>query len=178
MSYPSVTQVLSPWANYDSIPPHVLAQAQERGIRVHGACFATALGVWFPKLPPEWHGYLTSFENWLNDYVADIVLVEPELVCKKKKLKGHPDFILQMKGDGCLSIPDLKTPLSHSRAWAPQCAGYRYLATESGYPVGRNFALRLKPDGKPALMNEYTGNYAHDLSILYNALACWRYFNG
>jgi len=176
-NYPSVTQVLSPWGAYNSIPPETLKNAQERGIRVHGACFSTILGLWFPPLPNEWQGYLDSFINWFNQYVSKIILVEPELVCHTKKLKGHPDLILQMKGDECLSIPDLKTPLAHSRAWAPQCAGYRYLASVSDYQVERNFSLRLRPDGKPALMNEYSGNYHFDLSILYNALACWRYFN-
>lgn len=179
MKFPSVTQVLSPWGAYNTIPTEVLRQAQERGKVVHAACFAVASGLWHPKLSEEHQGYLDSFVNWLDSYVQEVVLVEPEFVCEKKGFVGHPDFVLVMKGDGGLySIPDLKTPLTHSRAWGPQCAAYQYLAAINKYPVGRIFSIRLRPDGSPALLNEYTGTFPYELTIFFNALACWKYFKG
>ena len=91
---------------------------------------------------------------------------------------GHPDLLVKFKGEATNTIVDLKTPLAKSKTWGPQCAAYRALAVEKLYPVTRNLALQLRPDGSSALATEYSGNLFYDMGIFNNALACWWYFNG
>jgi len=179
MQIPSVTQVLSPWSKYDAIPPEVLQAAQERGIRVHGACFAICLGLWSPPIPEEWQGYVKSFRWWLENAVAEIILVEPELrsAPPNPQFEGHPDLVVRMVGESYLSLADLKTPVNHFKSWAVQCAAYKKLCLDNGYEVRRIFSLRIAKDGSPPKANDYTGSYEFDLGIFLNALACWRYFN-
>lgn len=173
-----MTTVLSPFQDFSRVRPDVLEAACERGSKVHAAAAAYALEVWSPALPEELQGYFTSFTTWFDAYVDEVVLVEPEWIDEELGYGGHPDLLCRMRGDSFLSLPDLKTPLAGQKSWGPQCSAYRRLGIKKGYDVRRNFSVRLRPNGAPALVTEYSGNYEFDLGIFLNALAVFKYFNG
>lgn len=175
---PTVTEVLSPWSDFSKIRPDVLELAAERGSMVHRACGAMAKGVWAPQVPLEYAGYVESFRGWLYQYVEDVLLVEPKLVHPVYGYCGHPDLIVRMKGDDVYSLPDLKTPAVTYKTWRPQMAGYKELSESNGYPIGRVFSVRLKKDGKPPIIDEYTGSLAGDFAIFLSCLQAWKYFKG
>ncbi len=174
-TYPSVTEVLSPWADWSKIPPKVLAHAAARGTRVHAACAAIAMGLW-PVVDEETEGYVDSFRNWFGAAVAEVVLCEAELVEKAMGYCGHPDLIVRIHGDEGLTVADLKTPATKNPLWGPQVAAYRHLATVHGFKVERCMSVRLKKDGSRAIVDEYTPSQ-QDWAKFVCALNAWKAFN-
>ncbi|MHC1788262.1 hypothetical protein [Solidesulfovibrio sp.] len=175
--YPSVTTVLSPWANFSRVPDDVLAHAAERGTLVHRACACRLKGLWSPPVTAECAGYVLSFESWAH-VIADVVLCEDELIDEDAGYQGHPDLICRLHGDDCLTLIDFKTPLARAKAWRPQLAAYQALAVKRGLDVRRLMSVRLKKTAGRPIVNESTATAAHDLAVFRNALACWKYFNG
>ena len=175
---PSVTTVLDSWADLSGIPAGTLRAAAERGSAVHRACGALASGLWAPPLPEEYAGYVQSFSRWFEAAVKEVILVEPAFVHPVYGYCGHPDMIVRLKGDSCLTLVDEKTPLSPAKTWRPQLAAYVELSEVNGYPIGRSLAARLRKSGAPALVNEYTGTLAGDLSVFLSCLTAWKYFKG
>lgn len=174
---PSVTRILSPWADFSRVPDDVLAHAAERGTIVHRACACRLKGLWSPPLAEECAGYVQSFASWAH-VVADVVLCEDELIDDREGYQGHPDLICRLHGDDVLTVVDFKTPLAKAKAWRPQLAAYRALAQAAGHDVQRLMSVRLRKDGGRPIVNESTATAAHDLAVFRNALACWKYFNG
>ncbi|UJX41733.1 PD-(D/E)XK nuclease family protein [Desulfovibrio sp. JY] len=174
---PSVTRILSPWADFSRVPDDVLAHAAERGTLVHRACACRLTGVWSPPVSPEVAGYVLSFEQWAP-IVTDVILCEEELVDEAAGYQGHPDLICRLQGDNFLSVIDFKTPLARAKAWRPQLAAYQALARKRGLDVRRLMSVRLKKSAGRPIVNESTATAAHDLAVFRNALACWQYFNG
>lgn len=178
MKTPSVTTVLAPYSDFSNVRPDVLEAASERGSMVHRACGAMAKGVWAPRVPDEYAGYVESFSIWLHQAVEDVLLVEPELVHPVHGYCGHPDLIVRIKGDETYSLPDLKTPAVTYKPWRVQLAAYRELSEANGYPIGRVFSVRLKKNGKPPIINEYTSSMTGDFSIFLSCLNVWKFFKG
>lgn len=176
--FPSVTTVLSPWADFSGIRPAVLQAAAERGTQVHRACAAHATGLWSPPLPSELAGYMRSFTSWFESAVDEVILAEGDFIHPVYGYSGHPDLIVRMKGDSGLTLPDLKTPLSPARTWRPQLAAYTELARVNGYDISRDIAVRLRKSGAPAIVNEYTGTLSGDFAIFLSCLQAWKYFKG
>jgi hypothetical protein len=174
---PSVTQVIAPFTDYSRIPPHILAQASERGSRVHGICAARVQGLWHPPVGDDLAGYIRSFDAWAL-VVADLVLAEAELVDAALGYAGHPDLILRVHGDEGLSLVDLKTPVALHWVWRAQLAAYRNLAEVNGHQISRVFSLRLAKDGGQAKLDEYTGTTRADFAGFIAALNAYRYFKG
>jgi len=175
--YPSVTQILSPWADFSGVPPHVLAAASERGTRVHQACLTEAVGGWVMAdelVAP----YLASFQKWLPR--VEVIAVEFEVTDHTMGYLGHPDLLVRFKGDQGYSLIDLKTPRVYNPIWRAQLAAYKGAAlTMPEYSnIQRLASLRLSPEGKPPILNESTATYALDLNGFYNSLAAWKYFQG
>lgn len=175
--YPSVTQVLQPYADFGQIPEAVLAHAAERGQTVHRACAAVARGQWVPPLGDEIDGYVASFRAWFGLAVVEVVAVEERLYNHVLGYCGQPDIICRLKGDreGLLTLIDLKTPTTEGRLWAMQLAAYRELAEHNGITVDRVVILRLKPDGGRPILTEYTSNNLIARAAWLNALNVWRY---
>lgn len=175
--FPSVTTVLSPFADFSRVRPEVLEHAAQRGTKVHALCEAYAQGLWIPRIDEECAGYFDSFKRWFDATVVEVLAQEVELVDEQKGYMGHPDMICRIKGDNDAVMIDLKTPAAQSPAWRLQLAAYWRLGTLAGYPITRSGSLRLKKDGSRAIFNEYTGSHAHDLNVFLNCLAAWKYFN-
>lgn len=177
MRSPSVTTVLSPWADFSMVREDVLKAACDRGTMVHNAMAAHALGLFVPKLPEGYQGYFDSGRRWFDRFVSEVILVEPELIDKDFGFCGHPDLICGLKSCTGYAIPDYKTAQTPSKTWAPQLAGYKRLAEKEGYHIHRLFNVILKPDGKMAKVVEYL-NSPNDFKAFLSALNCWKYFIG
>lgn len=179
MNLPSVTQVLSPYADFSMVPPDVLEAAADRGSKVHAICAGIALGEWVPKPPPELSGYVNSFRHWFQ-YVDQVWLVEEELVDQTYGFMGHPDLAVSLIGDDdFIRVVDLKTPATKTPTWAAQIAAYNNLVSRAfpGRAIRRSGTLRLRKDGRPPIFDEYQES-ARDLLAFLSALTAWKYFKG
>lgn len=172
----SVTEVLSPFADFSRVNPTTLENAAARGSRVHSICAAIAQDLWVPEIPDECAGYIESFRGWF-EYVDEVVGVEVELKDLDLGFVGHLDLMLKLRGDFDLSITDLKTPVTKHPLWKAQLAAYKHLAEKAGYKIKRVFSLRLSPEGKAPKVEEYLDS-AQDLRAFLAALTAYRYFKG
>ncbi len=174
MSYPSVTEILSPYSDFSKVPADRLATAAERGSRVHGICAAIVQGLWVPSIPDDCAGYVASFKKWLDVANPEIVLSEKELVHPAFKYLGHPDLIVRFPTDSDQTVVDFKTPLAKQKTWALQLAAYRELARANGYDVKRLGSLRLKPDGGFPIFDEHR-DHGRAWTAFMGALSAWNY---
>ena len=172
--YPSVTTILAPWSNFDSVPPEILAKAADRGTRVHAACHAEIKGLWaVPEIDVA--PFLQSFRSWLPYF--EVIESEFELIDSTLGYMGHPDILGRFKGDKGLTLIDLKTPIAFNPLWRAQLAAYKQLAGTNGYKVDRTASLRLSRKGRMPILNELTGHIGVDLAGFMSALEAWKYFN-
>lgn len=176
MKLPSVTKILSPWQDFSKVPPEVLANAADRGVRVHQACSTLIQGLWFSEPPEDIYGYVESFANWVDTADPICVAAEVELVDISLGFCGHPDLICLIGPD--VIVIDLKTPASPAASWRLQLAAYHHLANINGYAVNRTATLRLSKDGKPAKFDEFTATTNTDFAVFLNCLSAYRYFKG
>lgn len=174
MQYPSVTQILRPWQDFSGIPPEVLANAAERGTRVHAACAALALDLPVYGLAPMSDDllYVESFQRWLDGTVAAVLAVEQEYIDHALGFRGHPDLVCLLKRSPDVVVVDIKTGQTFSRAWAVQLAAYAHLTGAQ-----RCLTVRLKADGSRPVVNEIT-NWQREFAVFLNALSVYKYFNG
>ena len=180
MSYPSVTQILSVYQDFSMVPENVLHMACERGQRVHAICAAIAKGLFVPTnvVTPDIAGYVASFQKWF-EYVEKVHLVEEELTHTGFGYMGHPDLVVTIKGDSEPSLWDLKTPAIVGPTWKAQLAAYDKLIHEdTNLKPNRCGSIRLKPNGKPPILDEYTGYKEDAFTAFLSALNAYRYFKG
>lgn len=174
----SVTEVLSPWSDYSSVPPDRLAAAAERGKRIHAAAAAKLTGTFLVvPLHPEDAGLWESLSSWMDSEISDVFDVEPELIDEKMGFIGHPDLLCCVRKRYC--VVDWKTPQTEQPTWKIQLGAYVHLAIQARKyvsPVWRGMAVQPHPEGKPAKATPYLGT-AQDLSIFLSALNAYRYFN-
>jgi len=181
--YPSVTEVLSPYSGYDTIPPWHLEKAAERGTIVHAHCAAIALGQWTPTPKEEYRGYIQSARLWFDAFVDEILLVEEELMDPELCYCGHPDLIVRSQKLGGVILPDFKTPVNvHRKIWGAQLTAYENLARKDFRftlpPINRLGSLRLNKDGAMAKFDEFTENRVACWAAFYGALMAHRFFIG
>lgn len=169
---PSVTQVLSPYQNFDRVRQTVLKTAAERGTIVHRLCVGIARRL-FIQAPEELCGYVTSFQSWWYGAVDSLVAAEEKFIDHRLGYCGHPDLVVKIAGDDVLTVVDLKTPSAVGKTWACQLAAYGHLIG-----AGRILSLRLKPNGSPPIINEFTDKQGYHFAAFCAALSVWRYFNG
>lgn len=174
---PTVTQVLKPWSNFDAIPPAVLQAACERGTILHAAYASHALGLWVSPIPESYQGFFDSWRRWFDAAVTRVVAVEPQLECKKYGFRGHPDAIVEIRGDNGLTLPDWKNGQTELKSWRLQTAAYHHLADEE-YGVKRTIIVQPRPDGKRAMVREYSGTLFYDFGVFLNCLSAFNFFNG
>lgn len=110
-SYSQVQGVLDPDA-FSSVPPDVLAAAQQRGTDLHvlfGLLLLSRLQLCEKPARPDGPlgGYFDAMERFVTDHEPTPIRVEESSVNDKLKYAGTPDCLLEMKGG--LTLPDLKT---------------------------------------------------------------------
>jgi len=178
LRYPSSTQILGVFVDFDKIPAHILSYATERGQLVHRICSVEAEGLpYYGKIPSDSIGYILSFRQWLEVAVDEVVLVEKRLYDDDLGYCGQPDLVVRMKGDDFLSVPDLKTPKAVQRIWRGQLASYLSLVKKAGYDARRAFSVRLRDNGALPIIDEYTDD-ARDMAAFISALTAYKYFKG
>jgi len=182
-SWPSVTQVMSPWTAQAlaAIPEKTLAAAADRGTGVHLYCAQVARGAFVFGAPAEYEGYIKSFERWFFTQVKEVILAERRLYDEGLCFHGKPDLIVRQV-DGRLALVDLKTPVAHQKSWGMQLAAYKRLADVNGYHVDVAGTLRLDPAGKVPKMKWYEGsgrtsNDSQALSAFLSALTVWNFLH-
>ena len=175
---PSVTQVLSPFADFSKIPEGVLEYAAWRGTEVHRlcACYAKGLPI-IGEVKPSCAGFLLSYQQWFDRCVEKVHLVEAELTHPAYGYCGHPDLIATLRGDPGPTMIDLKTPAVESPTWKGQLSAYDELARVNDRPVIRCGSLMLKRDGGIAKFKEYKRD-GRDLAAFLAALTAFRFFGG
>jgi len=180
-NWPSVTEILSPWTNFNHVHPEVLEKACLRGSITHSyieKIIKKELDseMVLMMIQEDYRGYVESFLKWY-ELVGEIIFCEDELICRTNRFKGHPDLVCRSR-NGKLWLIDFKTARAHSKSWKLQLRAYSYLVEvtldESPDIVA---TLRLDTDGKHPKLDQYKQNYS-DLAIFLSALNVWRYFNG
>jgi hypothetical protein len=149
MGYPRVTKILEKYFEAAGIPEDTLAAAQDRGIAVHAANAAYALGFW-SSVPEQYQGFFDSFKRWFDVYVQEVISVEMELVHDVWQYQGHADLIAKVIGyvtaTPVIAVIDYKTPVTAKNSWRMQCAAY-VEASRKDYGVEVGGALQLRKDG-------------------------------
>jgi hypothetical protein len=174
--FPSVTKVLQPYADFSMIKPDVLQAASERGTAVHDACFAYATGLPSFGMDDDVKGYFESFKRWFDAMVKEVLLCEIRLIDEQHGFHGEPDLVVKAK-NGEVMLIDVKTPISKSKGWRLQMAGYARLCTLNGYEIDRIGSLRLHPEGKVPKVDWYEEHRMQDFAVFLSALNVYRFFN-
>lgn len=176
MKFIRVTQPLQRYYDWDGVPEARLLHAQERGTQVHRACMAIAKGCW-AVCTPEVEPYVVSFKLWMETVVEKIHAIEPELIDKDLGIKGHPDYIVTVKGNTYPSIIDLKTPIIKQKLWRLQIAAYTHLTRKNLFKkLSIGGSLRLSPEGKIPKFDPYEED-RRDFAIYLSMLNVERFLN-
>lgn len=173
---PSVTEIISPWARFDRVPPDVLEAAAARGTAVHDICFGIARGRWSGAAAAELSGYVASFITWMDAQVDAFIRIEERLVDPAFKFHGEPDLIVQLK-DARIALVDLKTPAQGQRTWRLQNAGYRLLCAANGIVVDQAGSLMLDKGGRAPRML-WSPDTTMDQTVFLQALNVCRWMRG
>lgn len=169
-----VTEVFGRYLS-EHIPERRLAYASERGIIAHDLCFKKARKQFVPKTNPESWLFFRSFEKWFDTFVEKVLFIEPEFLDSTFSFVGHPDLGVVLR-NGEEVLIDLKTPVSHKKIWAGQCAAYLHLAQKNGYDkMQRSGSLMLDQFGGMPKMNWYI-YHAYDFAAFISLLNGVRYF--
>ncbi len=149
--YTRVTQILSPFTSYSSIPLDILQAKALIGTKTHQAITAFLLtgGAW--DIEPEVSGYFESMRKfWKESY--PIVELETRLYCDELKLTGEMDLLIE--GPKGLTLIDWKTSVKENATWQAQCGGYEYLCEKNGYAIKDRWFVKLdKKGGEPTVYN-------------------------
>lgn len=168
-NYTRVTNILYPFSGLDKINPHVLANAANRGTKVHKICEGIMHGLGELGTEDSTSPYVESFKKWW-DKGHDIQMIERRFWDDDLELTGQVDLIVNTP-EG-LAVIDLKTSSKPSKTWPAQGSAYAYLAKKSGYDIKKIFFLHLLKDGKEAKVYEYPVDDSFFLSVL----RVWEHF--
>lgn len=160
--YLRVTTVLYPFSGLQNINPEVVANAAERGTKVHKICEGIVSGLGELGTDDETKGYVESFKKWWEKGVQ-VLEMEKRFWDDELCITGQVDMIIKTE-DG-LAIVDLKTSSKPSKTWEAQGSAYAYLAKNAGYPIEKIFFLHLNKQGKEPKIHEYQIDDSFFLSI-------------
>ena len=176
-NYTRVTEILSPFSDYDQIPEAILNAAADRGTEIHKICEVYAKeGV---HLPSPHDGYVQAFIKWYDREVNKLILTEQRIFDDVLEITGQFDLLVSLKPDVEVQwIVDIKTCAGVHDTWPVQLAAYQYLLERStAKPDFLNIkraVLHLKKDGNYKFY-PYE-NDEKDREIFMSALRCYRYF--
>lgn len=191
--YTRVTEPLQGFSKYDMIDPDVLANAADRGTRVHKFCEMYAKGLWC-VVDDDCINYVDAFKKWFDDNVREVIFTERRFYNDEYMITGQIDILAVLKDGDRSVIIDIKTTSSIGLSWSLQTAAYLFLLQgisfkSSGlterecikkvsnlYPIERRVAVNLPKTGSKVKVIEYT-NYENDLRLYLNCLELYRYLN-
>jgi hypothetical protein len=157
-------------------PKSTLANAADRGTRVHKFCEIHALGLFLSEVDQDCKPYVEAFQRWFDEMVTELVVAEQRINHPEYQISGKYDLLVKLKGDELPTIIDIKTPLTTSNTWALQTAAYKILTVDClGTIVGRRAVLMLPRDNAEARFLEYT-DHERDERLFLQALSLYRFF--
>jgi hypothetical protein len=205
--FPTVTEVLAPFSNFEAISPAILDAAAHRGKIVHGAISDLLCSIYSPdekmtripilhrQLMNEYAhnrtkeiennttlqthaGFLKSFASWFSSVeMTQIIFLENRLESSMYGFQGTPDLVCQFAGDKYLTVIDWKTSAVLSKSWGLQLAGYSLLVENQEY-MAEILAIRLKKDGSGFIVNDYTYQLTSLQKKFVGALNLYNHFYG
>lgn len=161
--------MLYPFSGLDKIDPWVVANAAERGTKVHKICEGIVQGIGELGVDEETYGYVESFKKWWSQG-HEVIEIEKRFWDDELMITGQVDFIIHTP-EG-LAVADLKTSYKHSLTWQLQGCAYAMLAKKSGYNIKKIIFIHLKKDGKPPRIYEYPVDDSFFLAVL----RVWEHF--
>ena len=162
-NYTRVTEMLYPFSGLQNIDPEIVANAGERGTKVHNICEGIVAGLGEIGVDDETWGYVESFKKWWEKGV-DVVVMEKRFWDDETEITGQVDFIVNTPQG--LAIVDIKTSSRPSKTWKAQGCAYAYLAKREGYKIEKIYFLHLNKHGKEPKIYEYSVDDLFFLSIL------------
>lgn len=175
--YLRVTEVLKPYSTLTEIDPHTLANAADRGTRVHAYCESYALGLFVAEVDDDCKNYFEVFKEWFDEMVVKVLYTEKRLNSPTYRISGAFDMIAVLKGDRLPTLVDIKTPLTPSLSWQLQTAAYSLLVKELlDMHISRRICLMLPKHRDDVKIVEYT-DHEKDQELYLKALELYRFFN-
>ena len=171
---PRVTEILGAYTNFSAVPAGILARACDRGSKVHGMCSGIAGGAWFMDelVDSELIGYVKSFRQWADKYVASYELIETRYT--NSEFTGQLDFVIKAH-DGELWLVDLKTGITQQKTHPVQMGAYDILLREKGIKVMGAILVYLSKDGDEPKVKTIP-DLTVEREIFLSALNCYNYF--
>ena len=147
--YTRVTEILYPYSGLQSIPPAILANAANRGTKVHNICESIMKGLGDWGVDEETKPYVDSFNKWWS-LGHKVLSIEQRFFCSELMITGQVDMIVETENGAV--ILDLKTSSKPSKTWPLQGSAYAYMAKQAGYDIkGIHFLHLSKTGGDPHL---------------------------
>jgi len=174
--YLRVTEVLQPFSTLGDIDPQTLANAADRGTRVHAYCEAHALGLFVEEYADDCKNYVECFKKWFDEMVVNVLHAEVRLNSPTYRISGACDLMVILKGDTCATLVDIKTPASAQMSWQLQTAAYQLLSEEVLHiRPERRICLMLPKTGDRVTIKEYM-DHDRDQELYIKALELYRFF--
>lgn len=176
--YLRVTEVLKPYSTLGEIDPTTVANAADRGTRVHAYCESHALGLFVEDVDLDCKNYFDVFKLWFDSMVREVIHTEVRCNSESLRISGAFDMIAILKGDNKPTLIDIKTPASPSQSWQLQTAAYQLLALEClDEHVERRICLMLPKYKDTVKVMEYEDHKGDQAKYLM-ALELYRFFKG
>ena len=145
----SVTGILAAngYTDFSKVPQSILLPAQTRGNHVHKVIQLALAGTLdYPSTDPLLLEYLETFNKFLEDYKAEVIVSELSGYSKVWSFSWTLDLVLRINDK--LALFDIKSGTVQKSA-ALQTAAYLigYEETTKSKIKGGRFCLALKPDG-------------------------------
>lgn len=170
-----VTEVLECYSDFSAICPKVLANAADRGQRVHNYCEMINLSLFLPEIDADCVPFVECYQKWHNEHVDEVISAEIRLNCPRHMISGQIDIICRLKGSSEIYIIDIKTPVACKKAWHLQTAAYKLLAREQLNISGASRScLMLSRTGGKAKLKPFSNPL--DETRFLHALDLYRYF--
>jgi hypothetical protein len=177
--YLRVTEILQPFSKLHLLDAKIVANAADRGTRVHKFCTLYALNMLIIDVDDDCKGYVDSYKRWHDSMVAKVFMASKRINNACYRISGEFDLVVQLKDSEKSVLIDLKTPASSSPSWQLQTAAYKMLIEldDASWEIDRRIALQLPKDGSQAKVIEYT-NHENDEEKYLKALELYRFFYG
>ncbi len=182
--YTRISDILKPFNKFDMIDPAVLANAADRGTRVHEYCNAYANNIFLAEVDEDCQGYVDSFIQWYDDNVVKLLYSEERIYDDATMTTGRFDLVAQLRNNDQpfmldndeITLIDIKTPMAISRAWGIQLSSYSYLIEKNmNVKIDRRIVVKLSKDGKKAKEVEYE-DHEKDRNLFFSALHLYHHF--
>lgn len=169
--YLRVTEVLSPYSGYGSVPKVILDAAQEKGKNIHRYAEGQIKGIGSWDMCDDYQGYYDSFDKWWKPKEMEVICTETRFYCHDHRITGQMDLI--MKHEGKVKLIDFKTSCKENKIWPLQGGAYHHLAKKNGYEIEEIIFIHLQKDGKEPKLLHY---HSHCFQMFLKCLDLYHIF--